>query len=66
MKYVPNIYSATEIRFWNTMGKGTHLKDKTWIPARPMGFWGLCLFTRLKRAWMVFTGKCDVLKWDES
>lgn len=35
-----------------------------WVPCRTLGYQGLCLFMRLKRAWMVFTGKADVLIWE--
>ncbi len=32
-----------------------------WMPARPLGHYSLT--SRLRLAWMVFTGKCDALKW---
>jgi hypothetical protein len=38
--------------------------DGKWVPARPIVYW--TLFERLKGAWQVFTGKHDVLVWDES
>lgn len=34
-----------------------------WVPKRPLGFQGLCLLTRLKYAWLVFSGRADVLQW---
>jgi hypothetical protein len=37
--------------------------NQRWVPARPEGYssW----VSRLKLAWMVFTGKGDVLIWPE-
>ena len=35
--------------------------DGKWYPARPYGLTGLRV--RFKAAWMVFTGKADVLIW---
>ena len=32
-----------------------------WAPARPLGYDSFR--SRLRLAWMVFTGKCDALKW---
>lgn len=39
--------------------------DGKWIPARPLGYYGLCLFRRFKLAWRVFTAKDDVLSWKD-
>lgn len=36
-------------------------KTGEWIPARPLGYYSIC--HRIKCAWMVFTGKADVLRW---
>ncbi len=35
-----------------------------WVPARPLGYrsWRY----RLKATWLVFTGRCDALKWPEN
>jgi len=35
--------------------------DGKWLPARPLGF--MSWQQRWKMAWLVFTGKCDALKW---
>ena len=32
---------------------------------RPPDYTGDSLLSRLKQAWLVFTGRCDVLQWDE-
>lgn len=34
-----------------------------WTPARPLGLDGLFLGVRLKAAWLVFTGRADVVRW---
>ena len=36
-----------------------------WVPARPSNHTCDTLKSRLKQAWMVFTGKADTLIWDE-
>lgn len=33
-----------------------------WVDARPEGYHSF--WNRLKVTWLVFTGKCDALKWD--
>ena len=44
--------------------KVTHPDGReVWVAARPIPYWGLCLRKRISRAWMVFTGKADVLRW---
>lgn len=35
--------------------------DKTWGPARPLGY--SSIFKRIRAAWLVFTGRADALKW---
>lgn len=34
-----------------------------WVPARPLGF--MSIWERFRCAWIVFTGKGDVLIWPE-
>jgi hypothetical protein len=61
MQGVPNIYTPTQIQ-QHTVSSS---KDgKHWVPARGEPYPGLKLLTRIKRAWMVFTGKADVLRWE--
>ena len=58
---MPNVFSPTEIQNHNVT-KGFPDGQK-WVPARPLGYFGLCPIRRIKLAWSVFTGKNDVLKW---
>jgi hypothetical protein len=37
--------------------------DKVWVPARVCGYYSLR--NRLRCAWLVFTGRADVLIWPE-
>lgn len=39
------------------------LPDGRWVEARAEGWHGICLRKRLKAAWLVFTGRADVLQW---
>lgn len=62
----PKIYQAgqlkTEWRGDSHISVG--LTDGRWVPARPMGWQGISLCQRIRCAWMVFTGRADVLQWD--
>ena len=42
-------------------GEQTQVKGGDWEPARPFGFFGLS--SRIRLAWMVFTGEADALRW---
>ncbi len=57
----PIVYSADEIKTWDTQTKG---ENGLWTLARPMSWTGINLKRRLSAAWMVFTGKADVLIWN--
>jgi len=59
----PNIFTAEDLREWNTSRKNA---NNRWVQARPLGWQGWKLWYRLKLAWGVFTAKYDVVKWDES
>ena len=54
---------------WSLGALLEHCKENTtcisgrWVPARPLGFFGLMLGWRLKLAWRVFTGELDAVKW---
>lgn len=39
------------------------LPDGRWVAARSLGWGGVCLRHRLRCAWLVFTGRADVLQW---
>ena len=60
----PNIYWIGQLA---RMTKEVQTEHPTigWVPARPMGWPGLALGTRLKAAWLVFTGQADAVKWYE-
>ncbi len=36
-----------------------------WFYAKSVGYQGLCLMRRLSAAWLVFTGECDVFRYEE-
>ena len=58
----PNTYWITHLI---DMAKACQREHPTlkWTPARPYGLSGLALMTRFRAAWLVFTGKADVVKW---
>ena len=53
-----SIFKPDAIKKWDVK---TTNNDREWIDARPLGFTGIKW--RIKCALLVFTGKCDVLKW---
>jgi hypothetical protein len=58
----------TQISLWQAHehAKGivtTNINSK-WVPARPLGYQSFR--SRLKLAWMVFTGRADALVWPEN
>lgn len=59
MKDAPNIYNLKTLMV--TANQTQAEIDGKWYPARPLGFYGIGY--RLKAAWLVFTGKCDAVKW---
>lgn len=61
----PHIYWITELVRDAKENISSH-PTLGWTPARPMGFQGLCLMHRARAAWLVFTGKADVVKWFEA
>lgn len=52
-----NYICADSLKNWEITAETVH----GWKLARPMGRTGL--LRRFKMAYLVFTGKCDVLKW---
>ena len=56
----PIIFSADELRTWDCQAQG---KNGLWTQARPLSLSGINLFKRISAAWMVFTGKADVVTW---
>lgn len=59
----PSYYTAQQIKGWSASYRSD---EGGYFPARPMGWQGMALRQRLRYAWLVFTGRCDVLSWDES
>lgn len=58
----PHIYWVTELVKQAQTVSSSH-PTLGWTPARPVGFYGLCLRYRLRAAWLVFTGRADVVRW---
>ena len=56
----PIVFSADQIRTWDVQRKGS---NGLWTLARPLCWPGINLRKRLSAAWMVFTGRADVLVW---
>ena len=61
----PEIYTTEQIKKWDTNRQISRQGRDYWTPARPYNTEYLRLFTRIKLAYMVFTGKCDALQWIE-
>lgn len=62
MKNSPNSWKLKNLIDHCNNGPKTNIGDK-WLPARPLGDYSFR--TRLKYAWKVFKGECDVLEWPE-
>ena len=60
MMKTPIIFSADQIKSWDVQSAG---KNGLWTQARPVSYPCFNLWKRLSAAWMVFTGKADVLIW---
>lgn len=61
--YTPKVYTTEQIKKWDVDKKISRQGRDYWTPARPYNSEHLQLGTRIKLAWMVFTGKCDALQW---
>ncbi len=59
----PTIYRPEVVA--NMLSVKCQLPDGRWVPCRPEGWWGLSLRLRLRCAWLVFTGRADVLVWEQ-
>lgn len=62
----PTIYQAGRLKKeWRGNSHcDAGLPDGRWVPARPMGWQGLSIRQRFRCAWLVFTGRADVLQWE--
>lgn len=59
MKKAPNIMGLMETI---TTANSTQAEiDGKWVPARPEGYFSIR--SRIRCAWMVFTGQADALVW---
>lgn len=61
MKQSPNIYTLRGLFLELANGTMTDLPNGRWVPARPLGFYSIG--TRLRAAWLAFTGRGDVVIW---
>ena len=59
-KQKPQLYTPEDVERVSTVA----LSDGRWVPARAIARPRTIGFSPLKLAWMVFTGKADVLIWD--
>jgi len=58
----PTIYTPETLKA-TTEGVQCGLPDGRWVACRPESWGGIALCKRLRCAWMVFTGRADVLTW---
>lgn len=63
MRY-PKVYTPTEIKRWDCDSYDSKRSERGYVPARPLVYLRTG-FSRLKLAWLVFTGKFDALDWEE-
>jgi hypothetical protein len=62
MKKAPSRYTLKQVCNWSEKGFAAVSRyGEEWVPTRPEGFGSIG--SRFKLAWMVFTGKADVLVW---
>ena len=73
MRKAPTTYDLLQI--WRMVGNNGHPQCRimmygkgevgsiAWVPARPVGLFGLR--NRLRCAWLAFTGRADVVVWPQ-
>ena len=61
MKKAPNVIQLRHLAEMTSTAQAEI--NGHWVPLRPMGFFSLG--SRLRAAWLVFTGKADALVWPE-
>lgn len=61
----PQAYFADDLKNWSVSTTAQHPeRGEVWVACRPeCASWHETLWNRLRMAWMVFTGKADVLRW---
>ena len=63
MKRAPSLWEFRQLQnYGELVGAEAQINGK-WVPARPLGLG--TIVSRLKLAWMVFTGKADAVVWPE-
>jgi hypothetical protein len=60
MNRAPGLYNARQLMLTG-MESQAQLPNGCWVPARPLGLFSFR--SRLRLAWMVFTGRADALVW---
>lgn len=60
----PTLYTLEELNHTLQMGVSSSKDGKTYVPARPLGFYS-SLSERFRLAKLVFTGKADALVWSQ-
>ena len=61
----PKIYFADDLDDYKSTQAEITREDSSvvWCMARPIGLQGTFILKRVKAAWLVFTGRADVLRW---
>lgn len=63
MQNSPTIYKLENlIKMVNGPERSDACINGKWVPARPLGLFSLR--SRLKAAWLVFTGRADAVEWE--
>lgn len=63
MNGIPKVYLSTEVGEQLKTMPHKEIEPDRWAAVRPVPYPGVRLFTRLKLAWLVFSGEADVLRW---
>jgi len=63
MKNYPNLWNVADL-VKSTMEVRMATSGHRWVPARPLGY--SSFMSRVKLAWLVFTGKADAVVWPEN
>ncbi len=59
--YGPRLWFSDSICYEIQSGAQAEIEPGRWMPARPVS--GASLLQRFRYAWLVFTGRADVLYW---
>ena len=61
MRQAPNLWNLNQLKSELDQAENLMEYNGTWVPARPLGLFSIT--NRFRLAWLVFTGKCDAVKW---